>query len=48
MVIYASLLIGMMLLRPRGLFGTRELWELPWRRWLGPALPRRWREGGRR
>lgn len=40
MVIYASLLIGMMLLRPRGLFGTRELWTLPPPRWLAALLGR--------
>jgi branched-chain amino acid transport system permease protein len=38
MVIYAALLIALMLIRPQGLFGTRELWDLPvfrrlpWRR----------------
>lgn len=35
MIIYALLLIGMMLLRPQGLLGSREIWEL---------LPR-WRKG---
>jgi branched-chain amino acid transport system permease protein len=29
MVVYAFLLIVLMLLRPQGLFGTRELWDLP-------------------
>jgi len=29
MVVYALLLIALMLLRPQGLFGTRELWDLP-------------------
>ena len=29
-IAFASLLIGMMLLRPQGLFGFREIWELPW------------------
>jgi len=29
MVVYAALLIALMLLRPQGLFGTRELWDLP-------------------
>jgi len=29
MVLYALLLIALMLLRPQGLFGSRELWELP-------------------
>lgn len=28
LVVYALLLIGMMLLRPQGLFGVREIWEL--------------------
>ena len=28
MVAYAALLIGMMLARPQGLFGLREVWEL--------------------
>lgn len=27
MIVYAGLLIAMMLLRPQGLFGTRELWD---------------------
>ena len=37
-VIYSVLLIVLMLVRPQGLFGTRELWDLPlfrrvpWRR----------------
>lgn len=35
MVVYALLLIVLMLLRPQGLFGTRELWDLPFvRRFL--------------
>jgi branched-chain amino acid transport system permease protein len=29
MVIYSLLLIALMLLRPQGIFGTRELWDLP-------------------
>jgi branched-chain amino acid transport system permease protein len=29
MVVYALLLIALMLLRPQGLFGTREAWDLP-------------------
>jgi branched-chain amino acid transport system permease protein len=34
MVIYSLLLVVLMLTRPTGLFGTRELWDyLP--RWLG-------------
>jgi branched-chain amino acid transport system permease protein len=33
MVIYSVALVVLMLVRPRGLFGTREIWELlPWRR----------------
>src|SRR5438132_9807457 len=33
MVIYSLALIVLMLVRPRGLFGTREVWDfLPWRR----------------
>ena len=37
MVLFALALIGMMILRPQGLFGVRELWE--------PAL---WRDTFRR
>jgi branched-chain amino acid transport system permease protein len=33
-IIYAALLILMMLVRPQGLFGIREVWELPWLRRL--------------
>jgi branched-chain amino acid transport system permease protein len=29
MVVYALLLIALMLLRPQGIFGTREIWDLP-------------------
>ncbi len=29
MVVYALLLIVLMLLRPQGIFGTREIWDLP-------------------
>jgi branched-chain amino acid transport system permease protein len=32
MIAYALLLIGMMLLRPQGLFGIHEIWELRFRR----------------
>jgi branched-chain amino acid transport system permease protein len=32
MVVYALLLIALMLLRPQGVFGTRELWDLPFLR----------------
>ena len=34
MVVYAALLIALMLLRPQGIFGTREAWELPFLRRL--------------
>ena len=37
MVVYALLLVVMMLARPQGLFGTRELWDLPLFRRLAPA-----------
>ena len=33
LVVYALLLIGMMLLRPQGLFGIHEIWDY-WPRWL--------------
>src|SRR5512140_1830417 len=45
MVVYAFLLIALMLLRPQGLFGTRELWDLPlirrlpWMRTRAAAAP---------
>ncbi len=29
MVVYALLLVALMLLRPQGIFGTREIWDLP-------------------
>jgi branched-chain amino acid transport system permease protein len=37
MPIYGLLLVALMLIRPQGLFGTREIWDvlprwLPWRR----------------
>jgi ABC-type branched-subunit amino acid transport system permease subunit len=35
MIVYALLLIVVMLVRPQGLFGMREMWE------LRPALRRR-------
>jgi branched-chain amino acid transport system permease protein len=36
MIVYAALLIVVMLVRPQGLLGLREVWELPlFRRWLG-------------
>jgi len=36
MIFYSLLLIGMMLLRPAGLLGSREIWWT-WRRRLAPA-----------
>jgi branched-chain amino acid transport system ATP-binding protein/branched-chain amino acid transport system permease protein len=40
MVIYSLALIALMLLRPRGLLGTREIWDW-WREWRGrPAPPK--------
>ncbi len=39
MVLYSVLLIVMMLVRPTGLLGSRELSDLvPWRRWFGRAV----------
>ena len=39
MIVYALALVLMMILRPQGLLGLREVWELPpWGRWLR----RRW------
>jgi branched-chain amino acid transport system permease protein len=38
MVVYALLLVVVMLLRPQGLFGSRELWDL-WRRKRPPGNP---------
>ena len=35
MVIYSLVLIGMMLVRPGGLFGRRELWQMDWKRKFG-------------
>ena len=32
LIVYALLLIGMMLLRPQGLFGIHEIWQIKWRR----------------
>ena len=34
MIVYAVSLIAMMIARPQGLFGTREIWETAWFRWL--------------
>jgi len=39
MVVYALLLVVLMLLRPQGIFGTRELWDLPLFRRLPRARP---------
>jgi len=40
MVIYSVALIVLMLVRPRGLLGTREIWDLlPWRRGKGAPPP---------
>jgi branched-chain amino acid transport system permease protein len=41
MVVYALLLIVLMLTRPQGLFGTRELWDLGFVRRLRRAGGRR-------
>ncbi len=35
LIVYALLLIGMMLLRPQGLFGIHEVWDF-WPKWLTP------------
>jgi branched-chain amino acid transport system permease protein len=32
MVIYSLALIVMMLMRPEGLFGRKEIWQLAWKR----------------
>jgi branched-chain amino acid transport system permease protein len=40
MVTYAVLLIILMLTRPQGLFGTRELWDLPIFKWLSRGRTR--------
>src|SRR5918912_1730958 len=41
MVIYSVALVVLMLVRPRGLFGTMEIWDvLPWRK-RGRRLPRK-------
>src|SRR6266851_4922167 len=40
MVIYSIALVVLMLVRPRGLLGTREIWDLlPWRRGKGGPPP---------
>lgn len=41
MIIYALLLIGMMLLRPQGLFGVLEIWDFFRDKKLGRAEPKR-------
>ena len=38
MVIYSVALVGLMLVRPRGLLGTTELWDY-WRRWRARGKP---------
>ena len=38
MVIYSVALVGLMLVRPRGLLGTTELWDF-WRRWRAKGKP---------
>ncbi|MFO1092839.1 MAG: branched-chain amino acid ABC transporter permease [Planctomycetaceae bacterium] len=38
MIVYALLLIGMMLLRPQGLFGNREVWDFLMRRRRAESL----------
>jgi branched-chain amino acid transport system permease protein len=40
MPIYGMLLVGLMLARPQGLLGTREVWELRWVRALQKAVGR--------
>ncbi|MCC7192462.1 MAG: branched-chain amino acid ABC transporter permease [Phycisphaeraceae bacterium] len=40
MVIYAAMLIVIMIVRPQGLFGVREIWDLPiWSRWRARRHP---------
>ena len=39
MVVYALLIIALMLLRPQGLFGTREIWDLPFFRRIPRLRP---------
>jgi branched-chain amino acid transport system permease protein len=34
MIVYALMLVLMMIVRPQGLFGIREIWDLPWIRRL--------------
>ena len=41
MIVYAVMLILIMILRPQGLFGVHEVWELPWlRRLFGRTRPK--------
>ncbi len=37
MPIYGMLLVTLMLARPQGILGTREIWQLPWLKRLGKA-----------
>lgn len=39
LIVYALLLISIMILRPQGLFGIYELWDLPWLRRRSGAKP---------
>jgi branched-chain amino acid transport system permease protein len=48
LIVYALLLIGMMLLRPQGLFGVHEIWDWRPRRWNSrSAAQNKESEGGR-
>lgn len=47
MILYALALILMMILRPKGLFGTRELWDLP-RLWKARRIRRKGGEDPKR
>lgn len=42
MIVFAAVLLIMVLVRPEGLFGQAELWDLPWfrRRWHPHGYPR--------
>jgi branched-chain amino acid transport system permease protein len=40
MIVYALALIIVMILRPQGIMGVHELWELAWwRKHIAPRLP---------